>query len=919
MSCQLGCTGNMAIPAQILSRPVTSCHNMFIERGATRLMVGADKFSLPAGPMMQRVTYFWSGFLTFCAHIRSNCREFFLELAQIRARTDRVKRFRVRLPVLCLLWITAAVHSLPFCIAQNNTVRPPALRRAAVPAGVGHYMPQKWGTMGVEVVNRADTDREVVVATHFANDPNLQYAKSLWLPPLSVHRSTVMILPPGQKVPENNRYDVKTMLLDSADGDGVVVKTREGRMFDDGILPAGWQPVVTKSISDQDVGADEEAMELSMAARIATGRSRVVSEYLDDFLPASGVELQAMDQLIVSGDRIAEDTAGLTAIRDWLHSGGRLWVMLDQLKPETVSLLLGETFDCQVVDQVGLTELQIKGQQQGYETPDGELRQFEEPVQLLRVMSGRCEVAYSVNGWPAAFWKRAGQGEILFTTLGPRGWFRSRPPDEKVVTKPLFSSNYLATLPLQTLADRFFQPSVPPPVPTEDFAPMLAEQIGYRIAGRGVVAATLASFCSGVLFGGLWLIRRGRLEQLGWLGPTIAVAAAAAIALKGASLKQAVPNTLAQMQFVQTAAGSDALQVSGVASLYYQSPAQSTIAATNGGVLVPHSDESRGRAIRMLSTDLGSWHWENMTLPPGEQSATFELTATAPTPVQARGRFGPGGFEGQVSTSSPDELTDIVVATPGRQSLSVQMSSTGEFTVNSDDVLAQGEFVSTSLLSDEQRRRQEIYRRLMPRVTDTPYPDRPTLFAWGPSVATGFEFPEQTRILGTALFAIPLVMERTSPNTQVAIPSPFLPYRTAQGRVSSSTYMNRTGEWVEKQTSTKTWLRVQFPDEVLPMKLSRVAVMIRITGPVTRIEIAQETEDEPVVIASNQSPVGSVTLEVDRTNSLVLDEKGGLTLGIFVFVPEGNEATIENIDAGSINLWRIDSLRVEAEGETLEP
>ncbi|MCH2202747.1 MAG: hypothetical protein MK102_12310 [Fuerstiella sp.] len=829
--------------------------------------------------------------------------------------------FRARLLVVCWLSITVAAQQSPFCTGQDDNVRLPVLQRGSMPAGVAHYVPQKWGTMGIEVVNPALTAREVIVATHFADNPDLQYARRLWLPPLSTHRSTLLVLPPGQQAPETGRYGVNTMLLDSASGEDALVKTRAGHMIDEGILPAGWRPIVTKSISDQDSDADEEevVMELSSVAKLATGRSRLVSEYRGDFLPESGLGLQAMDQLILSSDRIAEDTAGLAAVRDWLHSGGRLWIMLDQLEPETLRLLLGETFDCQVIDRVGLTELQINGKKQSFETPDGELRQFEEPVELARVMGGHCDVAYSVNGWPAAFWKKVGQGEILFTTLGPRAWIRPRQATDKQTTDPLFTSPYVATSPLQTLADRFFQPSGPPPIPVEHFGPILAEQIGYHIADRGLVAATLASFCGSVLFGGLWLIRRGRLEQLGWLGPVIAIAAASVIAFKGASLKQSVPNTLAEMQFVQTAAGSDTLQVSGLASLYYQNPSQSDIGSTNGGVLVPHSDEPQGEVNRMLWTDLDSWHWQNLTLPPGEQSSAFEVTATTSAPLQAKGRFGPGGFEGRVSASSLDELTDAIIATPGRENLAVQISPTGTFTVHSEDVLPRDQFVAATLLSDEQRRRQTVYRRLIPRGTDTVYPDRPTLFAWAPPVATGFEFPEQTRKLGTALFAMPLVMERTSPDSQVAIPSPFLPYRTDREKISSSTYVNRTGEWVERQSSTKTWLRVQFPDEVLPMKLDRVFVMVRITGPVTRIEIARENEGEPVVIASDDSPVGNVKLEIDRTESLVFDERGGLTLGVFVFVPEDNAATVENLDAGSINLWKIDSLRIEAEGMTLNP
>ena len=151
------------------------------------------------------------------------------------------------------------------------------------------------------------------------------------------------------------------------------------------------------------------------------------------------------------------------------------------------------------------------------------------------------------------------------------------------------------------------------------------------------------------------------------------------------------------------------------------------------------------------------------------------------------------------------------------------------------------------------------------------------------------------------------------------IPSPFLPYRTDKTMVSSSLYVNRTGEWVERQTSAKTWLRVQLPHEVLPIRLDRITATVRIRGPVTRIEIAGDKDGETIVMASQDSPVGTVRLEIETADALLVDDEGGVKLGVLVTVPEENAATHENLDAGSINLWKIDSLRVEAEGETVAP
>ena len=830
----------------------------------------------------------------------------------------RPNKFPICLPVLCcLFWFTFAVFQASHCCGQKLNSPAPDLKRL-VPAGVGHYSPQRWASVAADVTNRANESREVVVATYFVEDPNTQYGRRIWLPPKSRRRTSFLLMPPGEVAPSNGRYEIKTMVVDSTDG-GTMLRADDGRMLDGRFLPADKRPIVTKLISDLDEDADEAVIELSMAARIATGRSRLVSEYQDEFLPAIGLGMQGMDQLILSGDRITDDLAGLTAVRQWLHAGGRLWIMLDQLQPETVTLLLGESFEGQFIDRVGLTELLLERVSDESAFPNGEVRVFEEPVDFVRVIVDGAQVSYSVNGWPAAFWQKFGHGEVLFTTLGPHGWMRLWTPSDPKSKNPQFVSKFVPTKPMRALADRFFQRRRPPPVEPDQLEPILTEQIGYRIVSRGTAAAVLGSFCGGVLIAGIVLIRRGRLELLGWLGPAVAALAALVIGLMGASSKRGVPNTLAELQFVQTVPGTDDLHVTGLASLYFRDSSKEVIGATQGGVFVPDTGEARGNVSRMLWTDLDCWRWENLTLPPGARTASFEFMAKSSTPVQASGRFGPGGFDGRVETDFVEDLSDVIIGTPSRESLAVSINHDGTFSASNDNVLPPRQFIADTLLSDKQRRRQDVYRLLMPLASEQLYPDQPTLLAWAGAVTSGFRFPEQTRKLGSSLFAIPLSIERTPPGTRVTIPSPFLPYRTDRTMVSSSLYVNRTGEWVERQTSGKTWLRIQLPEEILPIRLDRVTVIVRIRGPVTRLEIAAERDGETVVLTGQTSPVGSVELEIDDTDQLLIDREGGIKLGVVVTVPSANAATNENLDAGSINLWKIDSLRVEAEGETVAP
>src|SRR5205823_1390290 len=151
---------------------------------------------------------------------------------------------------------------------------------------------------------------------------------------------------------------------------------------------------------------------------------------------------QGLDQLVVSSDRVTADPAGLCAIRQWLHGGGRLWVRLDRVSPATVSLLLGEAFPCTVVNRTELTQWQLlqspraeaadEEASDALEGPvpvrqtflriDGKIDTFEPPVEMVCILAPGVKAAHTINGWPASFWRRSGRGKVLFTTLGPRGW-----------------------------------------------------------------------------------------------------------------------------------------------------------------------------------------------------------------------------------------------------------------------------------------------------------------------------------------------------------------------------------------------------------------------------------------------------------------------------------------------------------------
>jgi hypothetical protein len=117
---------------------------------------------------------------------------------------------------------------------------------------------------------------------------------------------------------------------------------------------------------------------------------------------------------------------------------------------------------------------------------------FDNPIHMRRVIVDTDDIICEVDGWPAAFWKQVGQGEVLFTTLDARGWL----------------SDATISPPLQSVARRFFVSKLEPPVYVAEVSEVLDGEIGYQIPSRKSVAWVLLLQVFAVVIGGIWLMLR---------------------------------------------------------------------------------------------------------------------------------------------------------------------------------------------------------------------------------------------------------------------------------------------------------------------------------------------------------------------------------------------------------------------------
>jgi hypothetical protein len=802
------------------------------------------------------------------------------------------------------LWCCLGLGLLPGA-ARAQAPQPPLRLDRLVPGGTRGFVTDAWGTMEVGLTNLTDSDRQARVLLGFDGQPDVQYGRDIWVPARSGLTTWMLVGPaPGTG-------DFRIWLYDRTGGtDRQILPRGEERLRSRGVIFRPREPFTTIVLDHPDLtippqgklpqpmSRDDEAVLLVRTVRRMHKLSDLVVRVEADSLPPADEAFEGIDYFVLASNRLAHDAAGMEALRRWLEQGGRVWVMLDRVEPAAFAPLLGDALDFEIVDRVTLTSFKV-------ETPavqtTGALRpkpqEHDLPVDFVRVLLPAQErVRHLVGRWPAWFIRSVGRGKVLFTTLGPRGWIRYPDP----------ASVAAATPPLEAIVSEM-QPA-PDPFDIEAFRQPLGEEIGYSIIGRSAVGLIFAGFILATATLGIWLRKSSRRELLGWVGPVAALGAASAFVALGESSRRAVPATVAVAQIVEAIPGMNEGAIHGMLAAYQPDSGPAKAGATGGGFFHLDMAGLEGQTRRLILTDQGSWHWEDLALPAGERFAPFRYTARTDKPMTAVARLG-NGVEGRLAVEPFHDLADALLCTPSGRNLAVHLEPDGAFHFGSEDVLPSGQFLASAVLDEQRQRRHELYRTFLKRPGVGPLEGRNVLLAWALPIDMHFQFGPEARQVGMALLVLPLRLERTPPGTAVTIPGPFVPYRRIQ-------LDPQTGQEYQTEASVSSTrpadqrLRFQLPAEVLPLRVQRARLTARIRAPGRRVTISGVAADKLVERARVDSPHDPITIYLDEEPLLRLDEAGGLRF----------EVDIGDTGRGGLvdEKWEIEYLELEVSGQTLE-
>ena len=775
-------------------------------------------------------------------------------------------------------------------------------------AGTYTYVPGEWGELHLNLENGGDAEQNLLCTTYFDKNPTVQFARQVWLPPRARLKISHPILFPNADQLDERSADVRSLVIEASPGKEVVVRNDSGLLQHQRsllITPSGRNTgiIVGREATDS---VRQDVLDLIVANREYQGLSNKVALLADDFLPADETSLNYLDHLILTEDRLVDDLAALTAVRRWLHAGGRLWVMLDQTDPVILERLFGDEFQGAVADRVELSSVRVD-QPPSIFIPDSEVGNtvsFEIPVDLAQVIVSDMDVWNTVNGWPAAMTRTYGRGRVLITTLGPRGWVKTAPPpvisSKKDSPPPPPRSEFVPIPPMEDLAAWIFAEREAESLPQESLESFAKEYVSYKVPTWGLIIGTMGGFIAALVATGTWFWKRELPEHFGWSGSVLAILFGSLFIGIGVANRYGVPDTIASVYFAQAIGGTDDVRANGAMAVYRPGGGQSLIRATRGGELWPDMTGSEGSTKRMVTTDLGVFHWDGLLQPtglglyPAVTSASFADRMVATATVDAQGITG--RYTGRASDG-----TDAILATrEGR--LGVQLGADGQFTAGADAVLNPDQYLATTFLTDVQDRRRRILQRLFENRNWQASLDHPQLMLWLNDWEHGFQFGEELQRQGDTLLMVPLELRRPPVGTEMTIPAPFLSFTSARPPDNSSPagfWDDGRREWQERSRPSTTWLSVKIPRALLPLTASKAQIKVEVSGAMGQIGILGVKNGEAVSLKTLTDPVGSLHFEIDDPEVLTVSENGELILGISGGVPGQSETSPPEPESGT--------------------
>ncbi|WP_206036030.1 hypothetical protein [Crateriforma spongiae] len=603
---------------------------------------------------------------------------------------------------------------------------------------------------------------------------------------------------------------------------------------------------------------------LMIACRELDQQSRLVLDL--ERLPRDFRRWDAIDNLFIHDASGLNDPHGVAVLRRWLADGGKAWVSLDRISVAAIAPLIGDLWQATDMGTVQRNDFDFRTKlRPDMDTHPLRVQRYH-PMTLRKIHQSGGEVTHWIDDWPAAVRVRVGRGEVWLTMADASAWYEPYPPNYDIAYNPPYQPN-AAAIPIVSL---FQQPRnrQPPPSVSPTAA---AIHVGYPVASRWAVLASLATFIVGGWCVTRYWARQGVAERSLWSLPLTAVIASAPLAIASMSMRKSVPDTLAHAQFAMLQPDRDQAILDQSSVLYFRDGGSMDRAVDDAESLRPFGGQSTQSPV--VWTDMT--HQRRLSIadwPTGLQSIGASLSVPAGS-GQAIGRLTQRGLEIRLAEGLPGPGDDpAIVLPPARVHALVRDAEADDVWVLPADADAPQQFrLASGLLNQTQQSHQEAYRTLIRERDRTIFGDdetpriAPLVLAWTPPWEQPMNDGVDARINGEALCAMSMRLLPASPGDQVRLPPSTIKVESVEsGWGTSLTKIMADGESHAPEEDPMTWqLRWQIPRVVLPLDLTSAQFQMDIDAPMREVTLTMlDSDGKRKQIAKLDAPSGTVKIDV---------------------------------------------------------
>ncbi len=816
----------------------------------------------------------------------------------------------VFLPALLLISAESVCSDEPAAASQ------PELKLRMSAGGIGRHVSGRWSMTRAVVANEgSETQTALIVVTPPASG-GLQYAKEFPVPARAVFETSWPV-----RVGRIDRQtsDFAYLMFPNGAEDGLIHRSKQDEFIPtySGMIEPNSTLGLTGFLPDADEPTEHIDSTLNLLRLMSYSRREEpnVITFRPADLSSHGECLEPLDQLTVTSSELLNYPNAIESIRTWLQRGGRLWIRLDRTGIDVTRALLDDALPLSVVGETTansmLLTLNPDYRQETYKTREVE-RTFDEPVRHVRVVQDGGEAFWNIDGWPVAIGVPVGRGTAVITTVDSSVFYVRRKKTQQ--DTPEFQLIPSAELIQNSLFVNRQEPMLGETAVTEQAASV----IGYRIPSRLTAIGLTLCFPALLLAVGVWLQRREKGERLILLLPVLAILIALPAVGIGSLGRGVAPKSVIETGFVQSVPGSKRLVSDGYASVFDFGSEALNVSGSEGTIVEVDADPTNRDYRQLVWTGVDSCHWEGLRPPDGIRTFHVRPLETLQRPLSVTATFDENGVVGKLESGGLTETGDLIFAGMSPDRMSLKLDSAGQFRGTSADVLTVGNFSGGQFVSDQQRRRAEIYASVLDLTgRDQAFPQVASLLFWAQSNRQMLNIGRSdVRRERSLLVVHPLRLEQPEIDTPITIPSPFISLRTMQdseGDGFSLVFKNGKRQWLKTETSCRSFMEFQIPSVCLPFEVDTAILELFIRAGSRTVTVSAGSFESQTVVSQLDSPLGAQSMKVPADLIRESCRNGKLYVALDVSNLDAAEAD-ENASETQDDYWEISRLGLTLTG-----